>query len=92
MKRYLVWAGEQFYAAGPKADFVGDFDSLDDVRAHERIILARAAEEFFIQQKDLTGEMATAMRRADEWVRILDTEAGEWVAPIGPIYGEGDDG
>ena len=81
MKRYLVWCGEFDCPYTAEEDFVGDFDSLDEVRA-DGIVDGTIARQS-------GGEITDQSR---DWVRVLDTETGEWVMPVGPIYGEDGDG
>ena len=35
MKRYLLFAGDDFYPSGGMGDFIADFDSLEKARAAE---------------------------------------------------------
>jgi len=34
MKRYLLFAGDSYYPGGGAADFIEDFESIDDAKAH----------------------------------------------------------
>ena len=87
MKRYLVWAGATYYAAGPARDFIGDFDTLDDVGENSKIRTVKAA-----YGHDVEGVSKDDILFSCDWIRILDTSSGEWVEPLGDIYGEDEDG
>lgn len=76
MKRYLVWQGETYYSSGPVADLVGSFDSLDEA--------LRAASQ------DRWARDEVDWQPPYDWLRILDTESGEWVKKCGCIYQDPD--
>ena len=90
MKRYLAWSGVEFYASGPVEDFIGDFETIDELEAEPRVAAIRERLAFFAQPEKVRAHTKTsaASKQADEWLRVLDTQTGEWVIRDGPIYQE----
>lgn len=65
MKRYLLFAGANYYPRGGMEDFVAGFDGLDGAIARGRA------------ETDHSGERRG---KADDWWHVLDLEEGKVVA------------
>lgn len=79
MKRYWLFAGDQFYASGGMQDYQGSFDNIEN---------ALEASKGYFYFSDLLQEHAFLK---NEWFHILDSELGEIVkASSYQAYGAND--
>ena len=70
MKRYLVFAGEDYYANGGALDFQSSFDSMDDAAAHGKRIIGKRISEY----------------ETAEWWHVFDAETGRIVCGVSGGY------
>lgn len=66
MKRFLVFAGSNYYPCGGWSDFVGAYDSLEEARA--------AAEERKTLGQAYEARGQTFRCTPDDWAHVVDLE------------------
>jgi len=68
MKRYLLFGGDQYYASGGMADYIGDYDDVEEAE-----MAARALEG----KKRPIWSMSSDRDTRVEWWHIFDTKVFE---------------
>ena len=72
MKRYLVFAGQDYYAGGGWIDFREDFDDLESAETAARTIIVERDLEWWHVVDTSTGEIVKALSGGycGQWVVI----------------------
>lgn len=71
MKRYALFAGNQYYPAGGWSDYRGAFDTMDEAREKARAYNTDQSDAY--PADSASGEW--------EWWQIVDLNQGEVVEP-----------
>jgi hypothetical protein len=88
MKRFWLFAGEDYYPRGGMEDFIGDFDSLDEAKA---VFVVKLREEPYIDTNTYCrehGESRLYIYSSDyEWGQVVDAQTGKrWRLDVETSY------